>query len=106
MVEMSEFACEPGKQEPAVSGGSGRTSGQLNVAVAVWMVPSLDVASAMIAADPFPKAVATHGEDIGKGGKPDDRIRQIPHVGNVGERSDGQEIPRVLQIADADRARN
>ncbi len=61
-VESSADACDPGKQEPGVGGlplGLGSTSGQLNVAVAVWIDPSTAVASAMIVALPLPNALAT-----------------------------------------------
>jgi hypothetical protein len=68
-VDRSEDACEPGKQDPrtgvvqvvtgglqpsATEQGQGITRGQLKVAVAVWMVPSADDASAMIVVSPFP----------------------------------------------------
>src|ERR1700722_2995126 len=62
-VDRSEEDSEPGKHEPAVV-GVGRISGQLKVAVAVWIVPGTGgvpvggpVASAIMVALPFPYAV-------------------------------------------------
>jgi hypothetical protein len=47
----------------------GRTRGQLNVAVAVWIDPVVgSVASAMMTADPFPYAVTTPPGAAGFGG--------------------------------------
>lgn len=40
----------------------GRTRGQLKVAVAVWIVPSLEVASAMMVVPPLPYAVTIPAE--------------------------------------------
>jgi len=57
-VERSAGACEPGKHEPGFV-VVGSTSGQANVAVAVCIDPSVPVASAMMVALPFPKALAT-----------------------------------------------
>jgi hypothetical protein len=54
MVALRAGACEPGKHDPAVVGGFGRTRGQLNVAAAVCIDPSLLFASAMMVAPPFP----------------------------------------------------
>jgi len=57
-VARSAGACEPGKHDPGVVGGFGRTKGQANVAVAVCIVPSPLVAFAMMVPLPFPYAVA------------------------------------------------
>jgi hypothetical protein len=54
MVALSPGACEPGKHDPGVVGGFGRIRGQLKIAEAVCIDPSLLVASAVIVAPPLP----------------------------------------------------